>query len=52
LGAAIFKLVACVGIQATTNADRLGAMLRDATAAVRVVEPAAPKQARLFGDDL
>jgi uncharacterized protein YecE (DUF72 family) len=41
----------CVGIQAVTNAHRLAAILRETAPAVRVVEPAAPRQASLFGDD-
>jgi uncharacterized protein YecE (DUF72 family) len=41
----------CVGIQAVTNAERLGAMLKDSAPGVRVVEPAAPRQASLFGDE-
>jgi hypothetical protein len=45
-----FNLVACVGTQAVTNAHRLSAMLKE-TGAVRVVEPAPPRQASLFGDD-
>jgi uncharacterized protein YecE (DUF72 family) len=42
----------CVGIQAVENARRLGAILRETAPAVRIVEPAAPRQASLFGDDL
>src|SRR5205823_144181 len=42
----------CVGIQAVTNAHRLGAMLKEKAPAVRLVEPAVPRQASLFGDDL
>jgi uncharacterized protein YecE (DUF72 family) len=41
----------CVGTQAVTNAHRLSAMLKE-TAAVRVVEPAPPRRASLFEDDL
>ncbi len=42
----------CVGIQAISNARRLGAMLKDIAPGVRVIEPAAPRQTSLFGDDL
>jgi uncharacterized protein YecE (DUF72 family) len=41
----------CVGIQATTNALRLGAMLKEDGPVVRVVEPGPPRQASLFEDD-
>ena len=45
------NLVNCVGIQAVTNARRLGAMLREHATGVHVVEPAPPRQASLFGDE-
>src|SRR5205814_2076190 len=41
----------CVGIQAVTNARRLGAILKEVAPTVRVVEPAPPRQASLFEDD-
>jgi uncharacterized protein YecE (DUF72 family) len=42
----------CVGLQAVTNARRLGALLKEGAAAIRIVEPAAPRQASLFGDEV
>jgi uncharacterized protein YecE (DUF72 family) len=38
----------CVGIQAATNAQRLGAMLKESAPAVRVIDP--PQQPNLFSD--
>ncbi len=41
----------CVGIQAVENARRLGELLKDSAPGVRVVEPTAPRQPSLFGDE-
>jgi hypothetical protein len=39
-----------VGIQAVTNARRLGAILRETAPAIQIIEAPAPRQASLFDD--
>jgi uncharacterized protein YecE (DUF72 family) len=41
----------CVGIQAVENARRLRELLAGGAPGLRVIEPAAPRQASLFGDE-